>query len=289
MRIDHVLLTRFNLPSKGPESFIRAQEGWLERRVELFENYTIPSVAAQTVAGFHWIVYLDPDSPRWLLDRLAPHVASGAFTPIFREEVTWRDVGADVRQLTGAQGNLLITTNLDNDDALATNFMERIQRLAKPGEATALFLERGLISAGERAYLWRDRDNAFCSVAEPWSPEPTTAWRDWHIMLGRHLPVRRAAGAPAWLQVVHRENVSNRVRGRLTDPTRYRNLFHGLIQDLQRPQPGTVAFDFIVTAPLRVVSDGLGGVAKWALLTLGGKNTLDRVKLLLRAAPRRRS
>jgi hypothetical protein len=288
VRIDHVLLTRFNLPSKGPESLIRAKDGWLERRVVLFENYTIPSVAAQTVAGFYWIVYFDPESPRWLLDRLAPHVASGAYTPLFREEATWRDVGADARQLTGARGNLLITTNLDNDDALATNFVERIQGLANPDEANALFLERGLISAGDRAYLWRDRDNAFCSVAEPWSPEPTTAWRDWHIMLGRHLPVRRAAGPPAWLQMVHSENVSNRIRGRLTDPIRYRSLFPGLIECLPRPPAGAVALDYLVAAPLRTVRDGLRGVAKRGLLSVGGKHTLDRVKLVLRAASRGR-
>jgi hypothetical protein len=27
--IDHVLLTRFNLPSRGLESLIRAKDGWL--------------------------------------------------------------------------------------------------------------------------------------------------------------------------------------------------------------------------------------------------------------------
>jgi N-acetylglucosaminyl-diphospho-decaprenol L-rhamnosyltransferase len=92
--IDHVLLTRFNLPSKGPESLIRAQEGWLQRRVELFQRYTIPSVAAQTVSGFHWIVYIDPESPPWLLERLTPHAEAGAFSPIFREEAHWRSGGA---------------------------------------------------------------------------------------------------------------------------------------------------------------------------------------------------
>ena len=82
--------------------------------------------------------------------------------------------------------------------------------------------------------------------------------------------MRRAAGAAAWLQVVHGENVSNRVRGHLRDPNRYRNLFHGLIQGLQRPQPGTVTLDFLVTAPLWVVCDGLDGVAKWGGNGAGG-------------------
>jgi hypothetical protein len=279
--VDHVLLTRFNLPSKGPESLIRAQDGWLQRRVELFERYTIPSVAAQTVSNFSWIVYFDPESPRWLLDRLTPHVLARAFTPIFREEATWREVGPDARQVTGAAGSLLITTNLDNDDALARDFIERIQQLAKPGATGAIFLERGLIASGESTYLRRDRDNAFCSVAEPWTAEPSTAWRDWHIMLRSHMPVIAAAGPPGWLQIVHGQNVSNRVRGLRTDPVRYQNLFPGLIDHLPRPGTTALAADLLVAAPIRTLRDTVKGSAKRLLLAVGGKKGLDGVKLLL--------
>jgi hypothetical protein len=282
LTIDHILLTRFNLPSKGPESLIRAQDGWLRRRVELFEAYTIPSVTAQTASGFHWIVYFDPESPRWLLDRLAPHVSAGRYTPIFREEATWREVGADARQVSGARGSLLITTNLDNDDALAADFLERVQRLAQPGQTRAVYLEQGLIACGDRAYLRRDRDNAFCSVAEPWSLQPATAWRDWHIMLRSHMPVISAGGAPAWLQVVHGENVSNRVRGRLTDPSRHSTLFPGLVEKMPRPRFGGVTADRLVAAPMRGLRDGLRVGARRLLLAVGGKQTLHRVQSLLR-------
>ncbi len=44
-RVDHVLLTRFNLPTPGVEGLIRAREGWLQDRIELFELYCAPSVA----------------------------------------------------------------------------------------------------------------------------------------------------------------------------------------------------------------------------------------------------
>lgn len=281
MKIDHVLVTRFNLPSKGPESLIRAQDGWLQRRVDLFERYTIPSVTAQTVSNFHWIVYFDPESPSWLLERLAPHVAAGTYTPIFREEATWREVGADARKVSGAGGDLLITTNLDNDDALAADFIGRIQKLAKPGETRALFLERGLIVSGQRAYLRRDRDNAFCSVSEPWSPEPATAWRDWHIMLRNHMPVTYAAGSPAWLQIVHGQNVSNRVRGVLANPDRYKALFPGLLTHVERPRTGAVAADLLLAAPVRITRDFLRTSVKRLLLAVVGKKGLDSIKLLL--------
>ena len=40
--IDHVLLTRFNLPSAGAEAAIRNRKGWLEHRIVLFERYCLP-------------------------------------------------------------------------------------------------------------------------------------------------------------------------------------------------------------------------------------------------------
>ncbi|MBY8850425.1 putative rhamnosyl transferase, partial [Saccharothrix sp. MB29] len=69
--MDHVVLTRFNLPSVGAESVVRAQEGWLTKRVGLFERYCLPSVAAQTSSDFRWLIYFDPESPQWLKDRIA--------------------------------------------------------------------------------------------------------------------------------------------------------------------------------------------------------------------------
>jgi hypothetical protein len=66
--IDLVLLNRFNLPSRGPKSFIRTKDGWLQRRVELIQRYTTPSCPARAVSGFRWIIYFGSDRPRWAPD-----------------------------------------------------------------------------------------------------------------------------------------------------------------------------------------------------------------------------
>ena len=152
MNIDHVLLTRFNLPSKGPESLIRAQDGWLQRRVELFERYTIPSVAAQTVLVFTGLFTSTRRAPAGCSTASRRTLLIGAYTPIFRDEATWREVGADARQLTGARGELLITTNLDNDDALAVISSRGSSSWQDRARLGRLFLERGLIAFGGRTY-----------------------------------------------------------------------------------------------------------------------------------------
>lgn len=277
--VDHVVLTRFNLPSKGAESLIRAKDGWLRERVGLFEQYTIPSMEAQTVTDFAWIVYLDPDSPGWLIERLASHIDRGLFVAHYRESVAWRDVVVDARELAGGDGSVLITTNLDNDDALATDFIERVQDQAARGWRGALYISTGLILYGDRVYLRQDHDNAFCNVIEPWS-DPQTAWRDWHVMLRQHLPVRSIQGAPAWLQVVHGRNVSNRPRGRLANPTRYAALFPQALDGLAAPSRSAVAMDALVHRPVRELREAVRLAGKTVMFRLFGKNGIEQASRL---------
>jgi hypothetical protein len=228
--LDHVLLTRFNLPTDGVEGLIRAREGWLRERVALFETYCAPSVYGQTCQNFLWVIYFDPDSPEWLHDWISKH-APGRFTPVFRSSASSDDVAIDIRALLGGSNSILVTSNIDNDDALALDFVERIQRAASYVERTALYITYGLIKNGARIYLRRDARNAFCSVAESWD-SPSTCWCDWHNLLGNSMQVRQLGGAPGWLQVVHGRNVSNRVRGRLVSPSQYVRLFPGLLDDV---------------------------------------------------------
>src|SRR5690606_7652860 len=121
------------------------------------------------------------------------------------------------------------TTNLDNDDAIAVDFVERLQDAALRHSPAALFLRRGLIVQGDELYLRDDPDNAFCSVAEPWDV-PQTAWRDWHTLLHQHFDPVSIPGHPGWLQVVHGQNVSNRVHGKLISPLPHRELFTGMLE-----------------------------------------------------------
>lgn len=277
--VDHVLLTRFNLPSAGVERSIRAQEGWLVNRWGLFETYCVPSVLAQTNQRFEWIIYFDPQSPAWLIDRVAEHAQAGLFHPIYRASVSREELLGDIRSVTDGTGHL-ITTNLDNDDALAVDFVDRIQRVPRPVERTAVFLATGLIRSGNRLYLRVDPDNAFCTVVEPWNT-PTTCWSDWHMLLRRSMPVIEQRGSPAWLQVVHGENVSNHVRGRLTSPAPFIDLFPGVLGDLAVPGAAALARDRLVSAPVRSTRDFARVSAKRVALAVLGKDGLDRVKVMM--------
>src|SRR6185312_13033255 len=112
----------------------------------------------------------------------------------------------------------LLTANLDNDDALAATFVARLRAVDTRSDHAAIFFENGLVRSGDRLYAYRDPMNAFRAVRDSRATEPRTCWADWHTRLGKHMPVQVVGGQPAWLQVVHGQNVSNRVRGRLARP-----------------------------------------------------------------------
>lgn len=277
--VDHVLLTRFNLPSQGVERMVRAQDSWLENRVKLFERYCLRSVKAQTAENLHWIIYFDPESPGWLLERIEEWSADNLFMPVFRATVSNSELCADLRDVVKDPGTWLLTTNLDNDDALAVDFAQRLRLSATQPHRAALYLTEGLIVCGKRLFRRTDRSNAFCSVAESWE-NPVTCWADWHNLLGKRMPVVEIGGAPAWLQVVHGGNVSNRVHGTLVSPAAYLDSFPGLLASTARPSRLELFRDSVVNSPLRKVKERGRTAIKDVAMALLGKNGLDRAKKL---------
>ncbi|KQZ94339.1 hypothetical protein ASD64_02860 [Mesorhizobium sp. Root157] len=275
--MDHVILTRFNLPSGGNESAIRAREGWLKKRVVLFECYCLPSVLQQTSTNFHWIIYFDPQSPAWLMKRISVWQQAGVFRPIFRVAVSKKALMADMHDVVGQAGDILITTNLDNDDGLAVDFIERLQAEAVTDERTALYLASGLIMQGNQTYLHTDKSNAFCSVREPWEGA-VGCWAAYHNQLERIMPTRVVAGDPAWLQVIHGTNVSNRVHGRLVSPERYRALFPRIIDEAKEPEFSDRLLDLLVLKPRRLMREAARGTTKKLVYLLFGLQGLDRAK-----------
>jgi len=275
--IDHVLLTRFNLPSPGVETLIRAREGWLRERVELFEAYCLPSLAEQSDPDFHWLVYFDPESPAWLRERIRVWSDTSPLRPFFRAQVSLADRLHDMRQLIGSHRDRLLTTNLDNDDALAWDFIERIKAGCPTAGRAAIYLEWGLIRHGNRIYLHRDPDNAFCSVIEDWN-NPVTCWIAQHNQLAKTMRQVRLGGEPAWMQIIHERNVSNRVRGRQVAVSPYRNRFVGL-SSLPEASRQNLVSDRCLGAPRRALLNGTRNVAKYIVMLAGGQTTSEVVKV----------
>ena len=283
MSTTRVFITRYNLPTPGVESLIRAQDGWLRDRTELFERFTVPSVAAQSVP-VSWLVYFDPESPEWLRARMPGWTRSAGLHPLFAETVDVERLREDLARHV-PRADHLVTMNLDNDDAIARDFAERVDRVSEGGAPRqAVYLSTGLIRSGDAVFLRRDRDNAFCAVREPFD-EPLTCWTDWHNRLHLHMPVTRSAGDPGWLQVVHGRNVSNRVRGRRVSPTTYEAQFPPGVLGGAEVARARVWSDALVGFPLRQVRSVARRALRVVVVRVLGKDGVNRLKYVLASRP----
>jgi len=215
-KFKHVILTRFNVriveDPKAPS--IGTDPGWLAERFALFERYCLPSILAQTEQNFSWIVYFDSATPEPYAER-ARALASrrpGIF-PIFCETLPMSLEREIVRKVVSEQPQWLLTTRLDNDDGLHADFVATVQRAQRFGEAEVLNCPIGVILRGDRAYRRRDMSNAFISLSEPFADFQTVFSIIRHLNARDFYPVRQMARSPMWLQVIHANNISNRVRG----------------------------------------------------------------------------
>lgn len=205
----HFLLTRFNVAHRELRDFASERHGlgvdWLDHRVSIFERVCAPSIAAQTTEGFRWLVFVHPDTPEPYRTRIVKAVGA-------RGEVVWSQTGSveEVRTLVAGAG-LLVTTRLDNDDALARTHLADIQREVERQAGPPYFLN---FPHGAQLHLSgvavhrEHRSSPFLSYVEN---DAMTVWGfGSHIYLDDAPEVRQVAhDSPAWLQFIHDRNLAN--------------------------------------------------------------------------------
>lgn len=213
-QINHIILTRYNVPIKGL-SRNNLDISWLESRRQLFFRYCVPSILDQTCQDFVWLILFDAATPKSELQHISDALPSNARIALTSDPVSPRSL----REMLGKAGvtarRPLLTTRLDNDDAIAQSFVERVQdaaRRCKATSATALNMPFGFQVWAGRLYLLFDSNNAFLSLLEP-GDEYQTVLGTAHRQITDVAHLRQAWGGPKWLQVVHTDNVDNPVRG----------------------------------------------------------------------------
>jgi len=220
---DHVLLTRFNV-----RGFLRSapvEDSWMEHRCRLFERFCLPSVQSQTAPCSAWLVLFDQATPgRWRSrieewTRRAPGLVAhfvGSFAQI--------NLPALVDEVTDSRKELLVTTRLDNDDALARDFLGRVQSALRNLAASRelrercfINLDRGYVLCERRLYRSHQPSNPFLSLVERRqqaagsSTGIRTVWCTEHKQAHEVAPIHHVQGSPAWLQVLHERNATNRL------------------------------------------------------------------------------
>jgi hypothetical protein len=210
----HLVLTRFNTAIGYAPSRMGLQTDWLMSRLELFERYCLPSVAGQQGADFQWLVFLDAETPAWFRKKL--DVFMPVFTPMYIEGVATDEVIAETIAASGlVTSPYLLTTRLDNDDAIARRHLVLVEQAFRRQEREFLVFPLGMQSFRGHLYNVYWPSNPFLSLVE----RVQSGSRFTTVMCVRHDrvryagPVKQIFRSAQWLQILHDANIGNSLRG----------------------------------------------------------------------------
>ncbi len=210
----HLILTRFNTAVDFAPERQGLDPEWLNARLVLFERYCLPSVAAQSEASFRWLVFCDARSPEWFKERLLSY--GELVLPVYIDGPATDQVIARSAAASGLiSGSHLITTRLDNDDALGKDHIRLVQSHFKRQDREFLVFPFGLQLYRGHLYNCYWESNPFLSLIERVLPGGTftTVLCVEHNRVRTAGTVHRIISGAEWLQVIHGSNLLNTLRG----------------------------------------------------------------------------
>lgn len=219
--LQHFILTRFNLLlwRKDKEGCNVRTVEWLEHRFILFEHYCLPSLCNQSCKDFEWIVLFDSRTPdkykkrieqcQAICPQLIPVFVEPAegryFDSIFKREV--------VKRLKAPR---ILTTYLDNDDALDCSFVADLQaRALNASDGKFINYTDGYQFYTDHKYLLRIHypRNHFISVVEKGDPATLKTiygfGSHYYIDKIEGVKIEKVEGLPLWCEVIHEKNMGN--------------------------------------------------------------------------------
>lgn len=203
----HVLLTRFNVRLSSPEK--PPSDDWIAHRLDLFQRYCVPSVASQTVQNFRWIVLIDS---RTSMATRRTILLNRKIQPLELCELEEFNSDYIAKYISPIESKFLVSSRLDNDDALHETFIEQIQQTFCAQPCQWINFPRGYVVDEQKGiFLSRQTSNAFISLIET-AAKPRTVFCVNHRLAGTVGPVSQIDNGPMWIQLVHGTNLSNHVR-----------------------------------------------------------------------------
>lgn len=215
---NHFILTRFNVKVAYSKSGTGLDPEWLKHRFKLFDQFCYPSVRAQLNQNFKWIVFFDSQTPQAFKDKVKEYSKWQNFIPVYVDGEFTNQINQStlMNHLTSGV-EYLITTRLDNDDAVCKDFVQIVQNNFHEQDSEFINLAYGYVWKDGKLYSFKYLNNPFMSLIEKINKlkaeEFKTILCKEHTQLSSIGQIQQIKTQPAWLQVVHEKNVSNRIRG----------------------------------------------------------------------------
>lgn len=220
--INHYIITRFNIKlhdqmvnNELEKINVATDEEYLKYRFSIFEKYTIPSIESQTNKNFTWIVLFSEDTPESYKERIRDIKEKlKNFCPIMVDssEVINSKLA---RKFKFERTGILVTSRLDNDDALSVDYVEAIQNnILNNGKTELLIFPDGIQYDMNRRIMTRYnfKNNHFSTLVCDEPDKFRTILGYNHMDIVNYFEVRFLfREEPMWLEIVHGGNIINRM------------------------------------------------------------------------------
>lgn len=177
----HYLVTRFNIQIKGngPEYIPPAakDESWEEERIPLFKKFCVPSVLGQSCRNFKWLIYCDRNTTDDIIHKILEIVRRESFVEIHLVQ-DFQEMLSHLKSVCSQSNTpFLITSRLDNDDAIGKDYIQEVQSNFMQEDRVVLNFLGGVnyqVSLGILTHVRHKETNHFGSLIEAKKPADET-------------------------------------------------------------------------------------------------------------------
>lgn len=221
MIFEHYLITRFNLKNqewkftKNNDTLL--DDTWMKERMELFQNYCLPSVVNQTNKNFKWLLFFDSSTSVFFREEIQKTVQNYAFIRIFYID-GMPEFNTSILNYISAETkdkSYLITSRIDNDDCIHKNFIAEVQSEFKHQDFLAIDYPEGYTLQVEPEVILGKKNhifNPFISLIEK-NENPKTVWHYVHNMWKKEPRIIQILGKRLWMSIIHEKNKVNEFDG----------------------------------------------------------------------------
>lgn len=232
MEFSHFIITQFNLrnfplaDNSNYESWVL----WTRNRIELFNEYCLPSVINQSSKSFAWLIFFDKETPEEFNEflnmlREFPFINICYCNGI--DDFNANYIG-EVKMRAGEFAKWIVTSRIDNDDCLHKDAIKTIQENFVKKHKYLISLASGYILniSDKKLSHYYYPMSPFISLIESSEYETGgvferghTRWNSLRLSINREIRLeyfkkesresRFILNRPMWIQIVHGGNVSN--------------------------------------------------------------------------------
>ena len=216
----HFLITRINdnfpiFDSIGLDSNnqnLGIDDCWLTKRMQIFQEFTVPCVENQTDKDFIWICKCHPKTPDWVKKILKKINLIASYDYIdykktinIQGESSFRSI---IQSITNDKE--IITSRLDFDDGISKNFIKITKNSIKEGHF--FDFTKGIVRNSNGLFFHEKKlTSQFCSYMEK-KGELKTVYHQFHHLIKN--PIKNEIDF-GWLQNNHEINITTNLRNNL--------------------------------------------------------------------------